>query len=171
MEFPNRDVLEFLKQHGQLQSNNLHRLYYSDEGLHHIERSIRVAEISVLVHANPYDVMDVIPVNTSLKVAPRSFMTPTCSQLRGRDRWDDLPMPSTPPDRDAMDIQALQPDLAPSTLPLSVSPSQSTDSGNLRLFMRLSYAAVTQELLPDSPLSDSNRKRPPFPGEGRQPYA
>ena len=36
--------MSFLKQYGQLKTENLRRLYYSDEGYSYIERSIRVAE-------------------------------------------------------------------------------------------------------------------------------
>ena len=48
VEFPDSDVIQLLKQYGQLKSDNLRRLYYSDEGLHHIERGTRVAEFAVL---------------------------------------------------------------------------------------------------------------------------
>lgn len=44
VEFPDKDLVSFLKQYGQLKSDSLRRLYYGDEGFTHIERGIRVAE-------------------------------------------------------------------------------------------------------------------------------
>ena len=44
VEFPDKDLVSFFKQYGQLKTENLCRLYYSNEGFSHIERGIRVAE-------------------------------------------------------------------------------------------------------------------------------
>ena len=47
LEFPGKDFLHFLKQHGQLKSDSLQCLYYSDEGFTHIERGIHVGGVCV----------------------------------------------------------------------------------------------------------------------------
>ena len=44
VEYPDKDLVSFLKQYGQLKTENLRRLYCSDEGYANIERGIRVAE-------------------------------------------------------------------------------------------------------------------------------
>ena len=38
VEFLDKDLVSFLKQYGQLKSDSLRRLYYSDDGFTHIER-------------------------------------------------------------------------------------------------------------------------------------
>ena len=48
VEFPDKELISFLKQYGQLKTDTLRRLYYSDEGFAHIERGIRVAEFVAL---------------------------------------------------------------------------------------------------------------------------
>ena len=48
VEFPDKDLVSFLKQYGQLKSDSLRRLYYSDKGFTHIERGIHVAEFASL---------------------------------------------------------------------------------------------------------------------------
>ena len=44
VEYPDQEVVTFLKQYGQLKSENLRRLCYTEEGFTKIERGIRVAE-------------------------------------------------------------------------------------------------------------------------------
>lgn len=44
VEFPDKDLVSFLKQYRQLKSDSLCQLYYSDEGFTLIERGICVAE-------------------------------------------------------------------------------------------------------------------------------
>ena len=48
VEFPDQEIVNFLKQYGQLKSENLRRLCYSEEGFRNIERGIRVAEFTSL---------------------------------------------------------------------------------------------------------------------------
>ena len=48
MEFPDSDLLPFLKTYGKLKSETLRRLYYTEQGFTHIERGIRVAEFMSL---------------------------------------------------------------------------------------------------------------------------
>ena len=48
VEFPDKELISFLKQYGQLKTDTLRRLYYSNEGFNHIERGIRVAEFVTL---------------------------------------------------------------------------------------------------------------------------
>lgn len=44
VEFPKQEIVKFLKQYGQLKSEHLRRLCYTEEGFTSIERGIRVAE-------------------------------------------------------------------------------------------------------------------------------
>ena len=48
VEFPDSDLLPFLKTYGKLKSETLRRLYYTEQGFTHIERGIRVAEFMLL---------------------------------------------------------------------------------------------------------------------------
>ena len=48
VEFPDQEIVKFLKQYGQLKSENLRRLCYTEEGFRNIERGIRVAEFTSL---------------------------------------------------------------------------------------------------------------------------
>ena len=48
VEYPDQDIVNFLKQYGQLKSKNLRRLCYTEEGFTSIERGIRVAEFTSL---------------------------------------------------------------------------------------------------------------------------
>ena len=48
VEFPDKDLVSFLKQYGQLKTENLRRLHYSDEGYGHTERDIRIAKFVLL---------------------------------------------------------------------------------------------------------------------------
>ena len=44
VEFPDQEIVKFLKQYGQLRSEHLRRLCYTEEGFTSIERGIYVAE-------------------------------------------------------------------------------------------------------------------------------
>ena len=57
VEFPNQEIVNFLKQYGQLKSENLLRLCYTEEGFTNIERGIRVAEITSLDNDLPRKVV------------------------------------------------------------------------------------------------------------------
>ena len=48
VEFPDEEIVKFLKQYGQLKSENLRRLCYNEEGFRNIERGIRMAEFTSL---------------------------------------------------------------------------------------------------------------------------
>ena len=48
IEFPDQEIVQFLQQYGQLNSENLCRLCYNEEGFRNIERGIRVAEFTSL---------------------------------------------------------------------------------------------------------------------------
>ncbi|CAH3171683.1 unnamed protein product [Porites evermanni] len=48
VEFPDQEIVNFLKQYGQLKSENLRRLCYNEEGFRNIERGISVAEFTSL---------------------------------------------------------------------------------------------------------------------------
>ena len=48
VEYPDQEIVKFLKQFGQLKSENLRRLCYNEEGFRNIERGIRVAEFTAL---------------------------------------------------------------------------------------------------------------------------
>ena len=48
MGYPDQDIVNFLQQYGQLKSENLRRLFYTEEGFTSIERGIRVAEFTSL---------------------------------------------------------------------------------------------------------------------------
>ena len=175
VEFPDIDILQFLKQYGQLKSDNLRRLYYSDEGLHHIERGIRVAEFAVLERDLPRKIVtqgleiyfkytgqpvQCYRCNSSehtVKDCPKKRRRPPpVRDLVAETGGEGLPPP--PPannDSEDMETQASSPDSEPSTAPSTGTSSTTTASGEP------SYAAVTQELLPDSQASDNHRKRPP----------
>jgi len=49
VEFPDNMVIDFLKQYGDLKTENLRRLFFQEEGFSHIERGIRVEEF-VKIH-------------------------------------------------------------------------------------------------------------------------
>ena len=46
VEYPDMDLINLLKRYGQLKSENLRRLFYTEPGFTHIERGIRVAEFT-----------------------------------------------------------------------------------------------------------------------------
>ena len=48
VEYPDQEIVNFLKQYGQLKSENLSCLCYTEEGFTNIERGIRVAEFTSL---------------------------------------------------------------------------------------------------------------------------
>ena len=48
VEFPDQEIVKFLKQYGQLKSENLRSLCYNEEGFRNIEHGIRVAEFTSL---------------------------------------------------------------------------------------------------------------------------
>ena len=48
VEFPDEEILNFLKPYGQLKSENLRRLCYNEDGFRNIERGICVAEFVLL---------------------------------------------------------------------------------------------------------------------------
>ena len=48
VEYPDQEIVNFLKQYGQLKSENLRRLCYTEEGFTNIESGIRVAEFTSL---------------------------------------------------------------------------------------------------------------------------
>ena len=48
VEFPDQDIINFLKRYGQLKSENLCRLCYNKDGFRNIKRGICVAEFTLL---------------------------------------------------------------------------------------------------------------------------
>lgn len=44
VEFPDAELVDLLSSYGELKSKDLRRLYFTEEGFHHIERGIRVAQ-------------------------------------------------------------------------------------------------------------------------------
>jgi len=57
VEFPDDELLKLLKDHGQLKSDALRRLYFTEEGFRHIERGIRVAEFVSITKDLPQKVV------------------------------------------------------------------------------------------------------------------
>ena len=57
VEYPDQEVVNFLKQYGQLKSENLHRLCYTEEGFTNIEHGVRVAEFTSLDRDLPQKVV------------------------------------------------------------------------------------------------------------------
>ena len=57
VEYPDQEVVNFLKQYGQLKSENLHHLFYTEEGFTNIEHGIRVAEFTSLDRDLPQKVV------------------------------------------------------------------------------------------------------------------
>ncbi|CAH3027966.1 unnamed protein product [Porites evermanni] len=57
VEFPDQEIVNFLKQYGQLKSENLRRLCYKEEGFRNIERGIRMAEFTSLDKGLPRKVV------------------------------------------------------------------------------------------------------------------
>ena len=57
VEFPDDELLKLLKDHGQLKSDALCRLYFTEEGFRHIERGIRVAEFVSITKDLPQKVV------------------------------------------------------------------------------------------------------------------
>ena len=56
VEFPDQEIVNFLKQYGQLKSENLRRLCYTEKGFTNIERGIRVAEFTSLDKDLPLEI-------------------------------------------------------------------------------------------------------------------
>ena len=48
VQFPDQEIVKFLKEYGQLKSENLRRLCYNEEGFRNIERGIHMAEFTSL---------------------------------------------------------------------------------------------------------------------------
>ena len=184
LEIPDRDVINFVKQYGQLQSENLRQLYYSDEGLNHVERGIRVGEFAVLERDLPCKIvtqgLEIFSKYTgqpvqcyrcnssehAVKDCPKQCKKlPSIRDLVAEAMRTYFSPTPTVPDGEAMETRISPSDQEPSTAPSQpTQPSQPTNSG------AASFAAITQNLFPDCSPSDGNRKRPPSsPAKANKP--
>ena len=57
VEFPDADLISFLKTYGKLKSETLRRLFYTEQGFTHIERDIRIAEFTSLTRDLPHKIV------------------------------------------------------------------------------------------------------------------
>ena len=186
VEFPDQEIVKFLKQYGQLKSENLRRLCYNEEGFRNIERGIRVAEFTSLDRDLPRKVvtqgLEIFfkytgqPI-TCYRCGSTEHVVKNCpkersrfSHIRAEDRvLVDPPNPTTPQESQ---METNSDETSEDTTPVENSADRSP--------LTQSYASVTAPS-PDLSLSSASRdlfdsqsqqsrKRPPSsPGKADKP--
>ena len=189
VEFPDQEIVKFLKQYGQLKSENLRRLCYNEEGFRNIERGIRVAEFTSLDRDLPRKVvtqgLEIFfkytgqPI-TCYRCGSTEHVVKNCpkqrsrfSHLRAEDRvLAGPPNPSTPQASQESQMETTSDETSEDTPPVENSADRSPPTQ--------SYASVTAPT-PDLSLSSASRdlfdsqsqqsrKRPPSsPGKADKP--
>ena len=189
VEFPDKNLISFLKQYGQLKTDNLRRLYYSDEGYENIERGIRVSEFVSLdrdlprklvtqgfeiffkYSGQPVSCYRCGSTDHIVKDCPRQRRArprePRAPESRG-DTAADQPTPSTPSET-AMDTE-ISPTTDPS--PSSTSATQATPTSQPTPSASYAEAAnATQELFTGCPTEPLRKRAPSSPAKGERPTA
>ena len=169
VEFPDQEVIKFLKQYGQLKSEHLRRLCYTEEGFTSIERGIRVAEFISLDKDLPRKVvtqgLEIFfkytgqPI-TCYRCGSADHVVKNCPKQRSRFghlRVEDrvLPGPQNPPENN--EAQMDSENITTSTQDLE--EDDRTPSGTPSSTPALYSGAVSRDLFSEP--SESSRKRPP----------
>ena len=166
VEFPDEEILNFLKHYGQLKSENLRRLRYNEDGFRNIERGIRVAEFIALDRDLPRKVvtqgLEIFfkysgqPI-TCYRCGSTDHVVKNCPKQRSRfghlheeDRV--LPGPPSPPE--TRETQMESESSVPSTQEEESSPIE-TPSTTPELYSGM----VSRDLFAEP--SETSRKRPP----------
>ena len=183
VEFPDKDLIAFLKQYGKLKMDTLRRLYYSDEGFNHIECGICVVEFVALDKDLPRKIVTQgLEIYFKYSGQPVSCYRCGSTEHIGKERPQAPRTPesggeaealSTPlPNSDAMSMDTkTMPSFANTPETASNTASQPT-SPDTTPSPSATYAAVTQELFPDPSSADNSRKRtPPSFAKGDKPAA
>ena len=166
VEFPDEEILNFLKSYGQLKSEHLRRLYYNEDGFRNIERGIRVAEFTSLDKDLPRKVvtqgLEIFfkysgqPI-TCYRCGSTDHVVKNCPKQRSRFghlREEDrvLPGPPNPPETSESPMEGES--SVPSTQEEESSPI-TTPSTTPELYS----GKVSRDLFTEP--SETSRKRPP----------
>ena len=161
VEYPDLDLVTFLKGYGKLKTDALRRPYYSKEGFSHIERGIRVAEFLSLDKDLPRKIVtNGVEIHfkytgqpiTCYRCGSAEHVVQHCPQ-KARLRRN----PSPPGDITASNTETPQPP-PQSEDTMDTAPSHSEQTATPASYV----GAVTQVLFPDSQdFPKSTRKRPP----------
>ena len=179
VEYPDQDIVTFLKQYGQLKSENLRRLCYNEEGYRNIERGIRVAEFTKLDRDLPRKVvtqgLEIFfkytgQPTTCYRCGSTDHVVKNCPKQRsrfGHIRVEDRVPPEPPhPTTPAMDTSDTTSESSPSEELSASQPLYSEPASGATLSQPPSFASVTASS-PEPSLSTAtrelfeSRKRPP----------
>ena len=185
VEFPDQEIVKFLKQYGQLKSENLRRLCYNEEGFRNIERGIRVAEFTSLDRDLPRKVvtqgLEIFfkytgqPI-TCYRCGSTEHVVKNCPKQRSRfshirveDRvLTDPPNPTTPQASLEPQMETNSDETSEDTPPVEnsadVSPLTLSYTSVTAPTPDLSLASASQDLF-DSQSQQSRKRPPPRPAE------
>ena len=166
VEFPDEEIINFLKPYGQLKSENLRRLYYNEDGFRNIERGIRVAEFVSLDRDLPRKMvtqgLEIFfkysgQPTTCYRCGSTDHVVKNCPKQRSRFshlREDDrvLPGPPHPPDTGATPMDSASP--TPTTQDDESSPLETTSTSP-----ELYSGVISRDLFAEP--GEPSRKRPP----------
>ena len=175
VEFPDEEIITFLKSYGQLKSENLRRLYYNEDGFRNIERGIRVAEFVSLDRDLPRKMvtqgLEIFfkysgQPTTCYRCGSTDHVVKNCpkqrsrfSHLRAEDRV--LPGPPHPPDAGATPMDSESP--TPTT-----QEDESLPLGTTSTSPELYSGVVSRDLFAE-PSEPSRKRPPPSPGKSGNP--
>ena len=184
VEFPDEEVLKILKAYGCLKSDNLRRLYYTEEGCEGIERGIRVAEFLALDRDVPRKLVTQglelffkysgQPL-TCYRCGSADHVVRNCPKQRarfGHIRVEDrvLSDPPNPPDpqvtqESAMDTADISTGEPSSTPQLFSEPASGDSSSSPPSFTSVTASSPDPSLATASRELFESRKRPPLSPE------
>lgn len=170
VEFPDEELLKILKDHGQLKTDALRRLFFNEEGFRHIERGIRVAEFVSITKDLPRKV-----VTQGLEIFFKYSGQPTTcyrchstehvvkdcpKQRRARpftSRTPEETRGDSPDEQSSTSMETQDSAVEEQTSEISESSSLSQETP------RPTFAEITAtpELFSEDSLSVDSRKRPP----------
>ena len=174
VEFPDDELLKLLKDHGQLKSDALRRLYFTEEGFRHIERGIRVAEFVSITKDLPQKVvtqgLEIFfkysgqPTTCYRYHSPEHVVKDCLKQRRARpstSRTTDETRGDSPAEQSAGTSMETQESSAEEQN--SATSESSLDSTASQETPRPTFAKITAtpELFSEDPLSVDLCKRPP----------
>ena len=157
VEYPDVELLPFLKTYGKMKTEALRRLYYNEEGFTHIERGIRVAEFVSLDKDLPRKIVtNGVEIHfkytgqpvTCYRCGSTDHVVQTCPQ-KARFRKT----PSPPVDNNSRD-----PPASPSEDTMDSSPSNSSDTSTPTSYANAASPSLFSE---EQDTVELSRKRPP----------
>ena len=194
VEYPDQEIVNFLKQYGQLKSENLRRLCYTKEGFTNIERGIHVSEFTSLDRDLPRKVvtqgLEIFfkytgQLITCYRCGSTEHVVKNCPKQRSRFshiRAGDRVLPTPPNPTSSQATQDSRMEMTggeDSTHEISedTPPAENSADDSSLMLSYVSVTASTPDLSPASAsrtffYSQQSRKRPPSsPGKTDKPEA